>query len=383
MGLQFASVPALVPYLMSDLGFTYTQIGLLIGIFLFTGAFLALPGGMLGAWLGDRRTLQLGLGIMVAGGLLVGVSHSFALAFLGRLIGGVGGVLVAVTAAKVVTDWFAGREIATAMSLLGVTWPVGIALGLSTLSLVAERSGWANAIFLTTIVPAVTMLLLLLFPIDHSSQKNEGQSPTTHKPVWSITRREFWLVVVGGAAWPLMSSGGYVVFTSFAPGLLMARGMSTVEAGLIISLLSWLIILTIPLGGQLADRTGKKSFLFVAGCLVSAVAMLMVPVGGPVVVWIVLSAALGLTVGPVMALPAEVLRPESRSTGMGLFYAIYYIDSGSLPALAGWLQDISGSTSTVVGFSALSLTLAPVSLLAFRLLQRHYEFKNQKLILTE
>ena len=100
-------------------------------------------------------------------------------------------------------------------------------------------------------------------------------------------------------------------------------------------------------------------------------------------VWVVFSAALGLTVGPVMALPVEVLRPESRSTGMGLFYAIYYIGSGSLPVLAGWLQDISGSVSTVAGFSALSLMLAPVSLLAFRLLRRHYEFKKQKLILAK
>lgn len=76
--------------------------------------------------------------------------------------------------------------------------PNTIALGLSALSLAAEWSGWANAIFLTTIIPAVTMLPLLLFPIDHLSQENEGQTLATHNPVWSITRREFWLIVAGG-----------------------------------------------------------------------------------------------------------------------------------------------------------------------------------------
>ena len=163
-----------------------------------------------------------------------------------------------------------------------------------------------------------------------------------------------------------------MVFSSYAPGLLMERGVSYTTAGLAISLLSWLIIVTIPLGGYLADRTGRNDLMFWGGCLVAAAAIAMVPLTGPLKLWIILSASLGVTVGPVMALPGEVLSPESRGTGLGLFYTCYYLGTGCLPALGGWLQDITGSVAVVIWFSAFCLLIAPLFLLAFRLLQRRW-----------
>ena len=87
---------------------------------------------------------------------------------------------------------------------------------------------------------------------------------------------------------------------------------------------------------------------------------------------IVLAAVLGLTVGPVMALPAEVLSPQSRNTGIGLYYSIYYLGTGCLPALAGRILNTTGSVAAVIWFSAICLLLAPLSLLALRLMQTRW-----------
>jgi MFS family permease len=154
---------------------------------------------------------------------------------------------------------------------------------------------------------------------------------------------------------------------------LIDRGISHTSAALVISLLSWLLIVIIPLGGYLADRTGKKDFMFWGGCLAAAAAIAMVPVTGPVVLWVVLSAILGFTVGMVMALPGEVLSPKSRATGLGLYYTMYYVGTGILPAIAGWIQDTTGSTAFVIWFSAACLVLAPFSLLALRILQYRWK----------
>ena len=70
-----------------------------------------------------------------------------------------------------------------------------------------------------------------------------------------------------------MSTGGYVVFSSYAPIMLVDRGTSHTTAALVISILSWLLIAIIPLGGYLADRTGKKDFMFWGGCLAAAAAL--------------------------------------------------------------------------------------------------------------
>ncbi len=370
IGFQFIAAAALAPQLRADLQVNFTQIGLLLGIFMIAGVFFSLPSGMIANRLGDRRTLQAGLLALVAGSAIMGMGGSFPMLLAGRAIGGVGAVFVTVTAAKVLTDWFSGKEMATAMSLLGVTWPVGIALGMSLLPLVGAWDGWRTAVYLTAAMPALALFFVSLLPAAPPGSEREARAPAAHPPLWSIRRRELWLILAGGAAWPLMSSGGYVVFSSYAPGLLIERGASHTAAALVVSLLSWLIIATIPLGGYLADRTGRSDLMFWGGCLAAAAAIAMVPLAGPVELWIILSAVLGLTVGPVMALPGEVLSPESRATGLGLFYTFYYLGTGALPALAGWLQDMTGSAAAVIWFSALCLLLAPFSLLAFRLLQR-------------
>ena len=239
IGFQFVSVAALMPQLKGAFGINYTQIGLLLGIFMLTSVFLALPSGMIAARLGDRPVLWLGLASLVAGSILVSLSDAYTPALAGRLMGGVGAVFTTITAAKVLTDWFTGREIATAMSLLGVTWPAGIALGMTLLPLIEVWQGWRAAVFITGAIPALALLLTVMYPLGSPVEGNPTRSEKQIPALWSISGREFWIILAGGAAWPLMSAGGYVVFTSYAPGLLISRGASVVTAGLVIGLLSW------------------------------------------------------------------------------------------------------------------------------------------------
>jgi MFS family permease len=375
VGFQFIAVAAQMPQLRAELHFDYSQIGILLGVFMIAGAFLSLPSGMIANRLGDRRTIQIGLIALVVGGAILGSGETFHAALIGRVIGGFGAVFITVPAAKILTDWFVGKEISTAMSVLGVAWPVGIALGMSLLPFINVWSDWRVAVYVTAAAPALSMLLVSILPaagLKTESQPAPGNA-LARPPLWSIHPREFWMILAGGAAWPLMSTGGYVVFSSYAPVMLTDRGIPHTTAALVISLLSWLLIVIVPLGGYLTDRTGKKDLMFWGGCLAAAAAIAMVPVMDPVELWVVLAAVLGFTVGMVMALPGEVLSPESRATGLGLYYTLYYIGTGMLPAIAGWIQDSTGSAALVIWFSAACLALAPFSLLAFRILQYRWQ----------
>lgn len=368
VGFQFIAVAALMSQLQNDLQLGYGEIGLLLGSFMFTAIFLSIPNSIVATFLGDRVTLLGGLGALVIGGIILAESSDFSTALVGRLFGGIGAVFITVTGAKVLTDRFAGKEIATAMSFLGVAWPVGIALGLSVLPFATQWQDWRAAVYLTIVLPAVAAVTLSIMPLTPENASERGGEPASQ--FWKISRREFRLVILGGLAWTLMSSGGYVVFSSFAPVYLAEQGVTQAEAGLMVSILSWLIIVTIPLGGYLVDRTGQGDKAIWIGCLVAAAAIAMIPVGGPIIVWIVLSAALGITVGAVMALPSEVLSTNSRATGMGVFYTLYYAGTAGLPALAGWLHEITGNVEAVIWFSAVCLVLSPITLLAFRKLQQ-------------
>jgi MFS family permease len=127
MGFQFQSVAALSSSVIADFSIDYTQLGLLIGLYLLPGIVIAYPGGLLGQYFGDKRIAVIGMALMVAGGISTATGE-YPVVLVGRLISGVGAVLLNVLLTKMTIDWFIGREIGTALAVLVSSWPVGMAL---------------------------------------------------------------------------------------------------------------------------------------------------------------------------------------------------------------------------------------------------------------
>src|SRR5262249_23237237 len=130
MAVQFQSVGSLGPILARDLALDYAAIGTLIGLYMLPSVVIALPGGGLMQRFGALTIALGGLAAMAAGGALMGTTTSFTVLVAGRLVSGTGAVLFNVALTKMTADWFAGREIVTAMSILIASWPFGIAVGL-------------------------------------------------------------------------------------------------------------------------------------------------------------------------------------------------------------------------------------------------------------
>src|SRR4029079_2472395 len=88
--------------------------------------------------------------------------------------------------------------------------------------------------------------------------------------------------------------------------------------------------------------------------------------GGAPLPWLVAGGLIGgLPAAALVSLPAELLLPEARNLGMGVFYTIYYLGCAVLPALAGLLYDRIGGGGALVFAAALALSCAPI-LWAFR-----------------
>ena len=101
MGFQFQSVAAVAPPMLAELGLSYAQLGTLIGLYMLPGALFALPGGVIGQRLGERRVVIAGLALMVAGGLLTAAATGFGGAVAGRLLSGVGAIVMNILLATV------------------------------------------------------------------------------------------------------------------------------------------------------------------------------------------------------------------------------------------------------------------------------------------
>ena len=361
MGLQFQTVASTGPFLIDALAIDFTSLGALIGLYMLPGILIALPGGVLGQRFGARRLVLIGLAMMVLGGGMMGASSSFAWAAAGRLISGTGAVLFNVLVTKMITDWFAGREITTAMAILVSSWPLGLALGLVAFGPVAVMFGWQPIMHLGAVSALIALALVALAYRDPP----DIASPGTAGLKLNLTRREWVLVVIAGVIWGVFNVA-YIVLVSFTPEFFTAHGWSLPEASWIVSLLGWSLIASIPFSGSVVERIGRPNLAMTGTFLIVAGALAALPfVSAPLVVFALVGLVIGIPPGPLMALPAQALRPESRSGGMGIFYTCYYAVMAFLPGAAGLARDLSGTPAAPALFSAAMLLLCVLGLMLF------------------
>ncbi|OLD69292.1 MAG: hypothetical protein AUF63_00885 [Candidatus Rokubacteria bacterium 13_1_20CM_70_15] len=307
MGYQFQSVASVGPLLVPELGLAWAQLGTLIGVYMLPGAFFALPGGMLGQRLGERRTVVASLALMVAGGLVTAASHGFALAVSGRLLSGVGAVLMNILLAKMVADWFAEGELTTAMAIMLSSWPVGLGLAAATLGGVATSSSWRMAVATTAVAAALGLVLIAFAYRDPPRAQGSAAGPPACRA--RLPRREVGLALSAGFAWGCFNAS-LVAVVAFGPAMLVARGVSLGDAGFIVSLAIWVTILSVPLGGMLTDRLGRPTLVIVAGSVAAGLATLLLPdLPHPLLAFSLLGFLTGAAPGAMMALLPKTVDP--------------------------------------------------------------------------
>jgi MFS family permease len=352
MGFQYQSVAAVAPLIARDMGLTLADIGVLFGLYLAPGMALAYPGGSIGRRFGDRPVVLAGLALMVLGGAIMAFVPGWAGQIVGRLVAGVGGVLLNVLMAKMVTDWFAGREIATAMAVFVNSWPVGIAAALVVLPPIAEMQGLKAAYLFSALL---VLLGLVLLAQRYTAPPRTGEPAAAAAAAVVPERAALKAAIVAGSIWGLYNAGLAMVF-AFSPSLLVEHGWPITSAGSAVSLVLWLAIVSVPLGGFLADRLRYHAVFIIAGCL-AAGALLLLASREPdlVVLYVVLGLVAGLPAGPIMSLPSRVLPPSSRAIGMGAFYSVFYAAMVMGPALGGWFASLRGSAAAAIDLGALLL----------------------------
>jgi hypothetical protein len=150
-------------------------------------------------------------------------------------------VLLNVLMSKMITDWFAGKEIASAMAIFVNSWPLGIALALVVLPSVATGYGTTGVHLLAAVLALAGLALMQLY---RSPPGVAGKSaPATWPSGHALAA-----VVVAGAIWGLYNAALAMVF-GFGTTMLSERGWSLAAAGSATSLVLWMVAVSVPLGG--------------------------------------------------------------------------------------------------------------------------------------
>ena len=366
IGIQFQSVASVSTFLINDLDIDYTRLGILIGLYHLPGVVLAFPGGLLGKRFGDKRIVMCGLVLMAVGGVIMGASDSYAFVVTGRFLSGIGGILLNVLLAKMIADWFAGKEIITAMAIMASSWPFGISLGLISLGKLASVSSWQFVMYLTT---GACLIALVLVAILYRSSPVITEKGETGAVGVKFSWQEMWLVILSGLIWALFN-GGFIALPSFAPELMTSIGYTVIVAASMVSMATWISIFAVQLGGYISEKLGRPNIILVTCFLGISIGMCLLPYFPyPMVVFIWLGLIFGPPAGIIMALPTEVLHPENRAAGMGLFFSCFYGGMMALTSLAGFSRDLTQNAAAPILFGGMLLIIAIIILAIFRTFQ--------------
>ncbi len=367
MAFQFQSVGAVSPVMARELGLDLAAIGLLIGLYFAPGAVVALPGGAVAARFGEKRVVTIAMAAMLAGSVLIALSETWAVILAGRGIAGAGGVVLNIVMTKMLVDWFEGREVSTAMAIFVNSWPVGIALALLVLPAAAVWGGLGAAWWSTAALVAGG---LALFAALYRAPPGKAADPNAPLP----TARALPWGALGLAA---LIWAGYntalALILSFGPTILADRGWSIAAAGSAISAFTLIFALFVPVGGIVADRTGRRDAVIAVSLLAFAVLMPLLPAlsgSGLVALLLLVGAAFGLAAGPIMVLPSLVLSPPARTFGMGVFFTVYYLMMMIAPRIVGGLADRAGNAAVAVHVGAGLCGACVLALALFRWLGR-------------
>jgi MFS family permease len=283
-------------YLMSaDLNSGVAGLGNLTSSFYLGVGIMQVPGGILAAKWGPKRTVS--LGILVSSAAVLGTSISSAILQIAilRFIVGAGMALVFAPSVVLMTRFLGGKS-GTGVGLINSAFDIGGLLGLFGWILLASVTGWRSTLVLSGSLGVVTGLLVIaLVPKDSGNIQFRFASSRLLRIL-----RDRNLIILGLGS--LGSNLGSVLISSFMAYYLQASlGENAAIAGIVAAMIVVLPIYTSLWGGRLYDRTRRPRRLLIFSGLGMTSALLAA--AAPTLP----SAAVGAVLGGIAVGPASTI----------------------------------------------------------------------------
>ena len=248
--------------LMRAFAISAASLGSLVAIYPYVFVAMALVAGGLADTLGPRWTLALGGTTMGLGAALFGVAPTFAVAFAGRLLVGLGASVVLISWLSLAAAWFRPAEFGTVSGFTQAVGNVGALVASSPLALLVEAVGWRQTFVM---IGALTVVLAgAVAVLVRDRPEALGLPPVT--PARSAPSVRETLAAIPGVVrnartWPpvLAAGGVYVALMTFMglwgiPYLMQVYDLSRVEAASVVALAPAGLCVGSPLVGWLSDR---------------------------------------------------------------------------------------------------------------------------------
>jgi sugar phosphate permease len=342
-------------------------VGLMGAMYFWCYAVMQLPAGLLSDSLGPRRTVTLFLSLAAVGSVVFGLAPNAGVAMVGRVLVGLGVSMVFIPTMKTLSQWFRVREFAMMAGILNAIGGVAV---LAATWFLALMTGWLGWRFSFQLIGGITLLIVVLIWIivrDNPAEKgwpsvvagDPDSLPTASEKISLLSGLK--IVLTEGRFWPLaiwffLTPGAFFAFGGLwgGPYLMHVYGLTRAEAGAVLSMIAWGMVIGSPMLGYISDKIFQSRKLVIVLCSIAFTAVTaflnIAPQGLPVwalyLIFFIFSVSASSVVVVAFTTTKELFPVSIAGTSVGCVNLFPFLGGAVLMWLLGVVLDIYGKTET-------------------------------------
>lgn len=321
--------------LMRDFGVDGSWLGNLAACYYYAYFFMQLPVGVILDRLTPRNVIACAVAVCSIGALLFSATASVTVAFLGRLLIGVGASFAIIGTMKLISLWFPAKRFAFVSGLMLSVGMLGAVVGQMPMALLMHWLGWRDAMHALSVFGFLLAVLIWLFVFSPSRKVRVHHQQNHHVGIAASLKTlakkpQCWLIAI-------YSGLAFAPITSFA-GLwgvpFLVQQYPHVSVTTLASMMSLVFVglaIASPLSGWLTDYMGKRMPVMYLGTFLGMCSLLGLIYLGRLALWQLggLLLAFGFFTGcffPSFAMMKDINCPEHTATAMGftnMFNALF------------------------------------------------------------
>jgi len=340
----------LLPLIGSELGLTYSQIGLVITCQYIAAAVANVPGGVLVDTIG-RKGLLMAVSLFWVGFpyLLIGFSEGYLMLLVCVALVGFGNSLWHPTAIPTLGQRYPERK-GLVLSLHGMGGNVGDAVAPVVVGAALAVFTWREVVVMNVLPGLVVAMLTFAFlgTLKLGSRKTESQSLAQYLAgLRELFRSRALILLSTGSTFRSMTQTGLLTFLPVY--LAHDMGYSPVWVGACLFALQAAGFAAAPIAGHLSDRMGRKN-IAISSMASTAVVLVAMALSGGSLFFVALVAVLGFflyALRPVIqAWMLETTPKNMGGSSIGILFGAQALGAAVGPLLAGMVADRHGLLAT-------------------------------------
>ena len=336
--------------LMRDFSVTSQTLGVLSGIYFYSYAAMQLPGGILMDKYGPRLLLSLATAICAISTIAFGLTESYFMACVARLMIGYGSAFAAGGAMKLASSWFPAERFALLTGIMVTIGMLGAIGGEAPLAMLVDTYGWRQSMVIMGSLGIIIAVLILIIVRDLPKDNHSKDHLVNHKDDEPLSK-SLLVIVKNKQLWMISIYGGLMYMSTpifcglwGVPFLMFKMHIAKETAANYISFvfIGWAI--ASPLWGMYSNRIGRRKpplYIGSIGALICSIIFIYAPIKSGYIMEFFLFAFGIFSAGflPAFAVAKELCSKRFVATGLSFMNMMNMIGIAAGQPIIGYILD--------------------------------------------